>query len=488
MLPVAAVGVGRCRARVRRLRRRRHRPGRLDDLLRRLVPRGRAAPRLDGGRRDLPGHRDRDGRPGPGARARTRQRDREPGLGRQRQHGWASRPWPQHHRRPRRTRRAARGRRRGIPDRGARSRRRHACPALWLRRHEPPLEANRGGGPGARAPAVRRLVRLCRPALRTRGGHAGRSALPMSLLSVRDLVVRFRTEDGPVYAVNGVDLDLAEGETLGLVGESGSGKSVTSLAIIGLLPRPGGRVERGQVLFEGTDLTKLSEAALRRLRGKEIAMVFQDPMTSLNPVLSIEEQVVETITAHRRVRPEDARARAVELLDLVGIPRPQEQLRRYPHQFSGGMRQRVMIAIALALQPKLLIADEPTTALDVTVQAQILELIQKLTAESGTAVILISHDLGVVARTTQHVAVMYAGFVVESAGTSERCAPSTASRSPSTAGRPSASSASPGAGSRRSDARSCGSTGPRPVWCSSRGRTSPTPAARSFAGFGGGSR
>src|ERR671923_1172813 len=297
MLPVAAVGVGRCRARVRRLRRRRHRPGRLDDLLRRLVPRGRAAPRL-----------------------------------------------------------------------------------------------------------------------------------------------------------------------------------------------AGGRVERGQVLFEGTDLTKLSEATLRRLRGKEIAMVFQDPMTSLNPVLSIEEQVVETITAHRRVRPEDARARAVELLDLVGIPRPQEQLRRYPHQFSGGMRQRVMIAIALALQPKLLIADEPTTALDVTVQAQILELIQKLTAESGTAVILISHDLGVVARTTQHVAVMYAGFVVESAGTSERCAPSTASRSPSTAGRPSASSASPGAGSRRSDARSCGSTGPRPVWCSSRGRTSPTPAARSFAGFGGGSR
>jgi oligopeptide/dipeptide ABC transporter ATP-binding protein len=241
----------------------------------------------------------------------------------------------------------------------------------------------------------------------------------MSLLSVRDLVVRFRTEDGPVYAVNGVDVDLAEGETLGLVGESGSGKSVTSLAIIGLLPRPGGHVERGEVIFEGTDLTKLPETALRRLRGKEIAMVFQDPMTSLNPVLSIEEQVVETITAHQRVRPEVARARAVDLLDLVGIPRPQEQLSRYPHQFSGGMRQRVMIAIALALQPKLLIADEPTTALDVTVQAQILELIQKLTAESGTAVILISHDLGVVARTTQHVAVMYAGFVVESASTQE---------------------------------------------------------------------
>jgi oligopeptide transport system ATP-binding protein len=241
----------------------------------------------------------------------------------------------------------------------------------------------------------------------------------VNLLSIRDLVVRFRTEDGPVYAVNGVDLDLDEGETLGLVGESGSGKSVTSLAIIGLLPRPGGRIERGEIVFEGTDLTKLPETALRRLRGKEIAMVFQDPMTSLNPVLTIEEQVVETITAHQRVRAEDARARAVELLELVGIPRPQEQLRRYPHQFSGGMRQRVMIAIALALQPKLLIADEPTTALDVTVQAQILELMQTLTADSGTAVILISHDLGVVARTTQHVAVMYAGFVVESASTQE---------------------------------------------------------------------
>jgi oligopeptide transport system ATP-binding protein len=241
----------------------------------------------------------------------------------------------------------------------------------------------------------------------------------MSLLSVRDLVVRFRTEDGPVYAVNGVDLDLDEGQTVGLVGESGSGKSVTSLAIIGLLPRPAGRIERGEVEFEGTDLTKLPESALRRLRGKEIAMVFQDPMTSLNPVLTIEEQVVETITAHQRVRPEAARARAIELLELVGIPRPEEQLRRYPHQFSGGMRQRVMIAIALALQPKLLIADEPTTALDVTVQAQILELMQELTAESGTAVILISHDLGVVARTTQHVAVMYAGFVVESASTQE---------------------------------------------------------------------
>jgi len=241
----------------------------------------------------------------------------------------------------------------------------------------------------------------------------------VSLLSVQDLVVRFGTEDEPLYAVNGVDLQLDRGDTLGLVGESGSGKTVTSLAIIGLLPRPGGRIERGQIIFEGTDLAKLPETELRRLRGKEIAMVFQDPMTSLNPVLTIEEQVVETITAHQRVGAGRARSRAVELLELVGIPRPEEQLRRYPHQFSGGMRQRVMIAIALALQPKLLIADEPTTALDVTIQAQILELMQELTAESGTAVILISHDLGVVARTTQDVAVMYAGFVVESAPTPE---------------------------------------------------------------------
>ena len=239
------------------------------------------------------------------------------------------------------------------------------------------------------------------------------------LLSVRDLAVRFRTEDGPVYAVNGVDLELDEGETLGLVGESGSGKSVTSLAVIGLLPKPAGRVERGEILFQGRDVTKLPESELRRIRGKEIAMVFQDPMTSLNPVLTIEEQIVETIRAHQTVPAAQARARAVELLGLVGIPRPEEQLRRYPHQFSGGMRQRVMIAIALALRPRLLIADEPTTALDVTIQAQILELLEELTAESGTAVLLISHDLGIVARTTRRIAVMYAGFVVESAGTGE---------------------------------------------------------------------
>ncbi len=239
------------------------------------------------------------------------------------------------------------------------------------------------------------------------------------LLSVKDLVVRFRTHDGTVHAVNGVSFDLEEGETLGLVGESGCGKSVTNLAIMRLLPRPAGHIEGGKVLFDGTDLTTVSEATMRDLRGREIAMIFQDPMTSLNPVLTIEEQMVETIRAHRRVSVGDARARAIELLGMVGIPQPATRLRNYPHQFSGGMRQRVMIAMALALEPKLLIADEPTTALDVTIQAQVLELLQRLTAEQGTAVILITHDLGVVAGMTRRINVMYAGYVVETASTPE---------------------------------------------------------------------
>ena len=203
------------------------------------------------------------------------------------------------------------------------------------------------------------------------------------LLSVRDLVVRFRTHDGTVNAVNGVSFDLEEGETLGLVGESGCGKSVTNLAIMHLLPQPAGRIEGGQVLFEGVDLTTLSESDIRLIRGSEIAMIFQDPMTSLNPVLTIEEQLVETIRAHRKVSPADARTRAIELLGMVGIPEPASRLKSYPHQFSGGMRQRVMIAMALALEPKLLIADEPTTALDVTIQAQMLELLQRLTSGAG---------------------------------------------------------------------------------------------------------
>jgi oligopeptide transport system ATP-binding protein len=239
------------------------------------------------------------------------------------------------------------------------------------------------------------------------------------LLSVQGLVVRFRTHDGAVHAVNDVSFDLDEGETLGLVGESGCGKSVTNLAMMRLLPQPAGRIEGGKVLFDGVDLTSLPEADMRELRGSEIAMIFQDPMSSLNPVLRIEEQMVETIRAHKQVSPADARARAIELLTMVGIAEPAARLRNYPHQFSGGMRQRVMIAMALALEPKLLIADEPTTALDVTIQAQMLELLERLTAEQGTAVILITHDLGVVAGMTRRINVMYAGFVVEAATTAE---------------------------------------------------------------------
>jgi oligopeptide transport system ATP-binding protein len=241
----------------------------------------------------------------------------------------------------------------------------------------------------------------------------------MSLLSIRDLVVRFRTHDGTVFAVNGVSFDLDEGETLGLVGESGCGKSVTNLALMRLLPMPAGHIDGGKVIFNGEDLLTLDESDMRDLRGKEIAMIFQDPMTSLNPVLTVQEQMVETIQAHRRVSKSEARARTLELLGMVGIPQPEARLKNFPHQFSGGMRQRVMIAMALALEPKLLIADEPTTALDVTIQAQVLELLSRLAAEHGTAVILITHDLGVVAGMTQRINVMYAGYVVEAATTKD---------------------------------------------------------------------
>jgi oligopeptide transport system ATP-binding protein len=241
----------------------------------------------------------------------------------------------------------------------------------------------------------------------------------MPLLSVDDLVVRFRTRDGTIHAVNGVSFELEEGERLGLVGESGCGKSVTNLAIIRLLPKPAGRIEGGRVLFDGQDLARLSEADVRDIRGSDIAMIFQDPMTSLNPVLTVEEQVVETIQAHRKASSEEARARAIELLGMVGIPKPEARLKDFPHQFSGGMRQRVMIAMALALEPKLLIADEPTTALDVTIQAQVLDLLRNLTTERGTALVLITHDLGVVAGMTQRINVMYAGFIVETATTED---------------------------------------------------------------------
>jgi oligopeptide/dipeptide ABC transporter ATP-binding protein len=241
----------------------------------------------------------------------------------------------------------------------------------------------------------------------------------VALLSVEDLVVRFRTHEGTIHAVNGVTFELEEGERLGLVGESGCGKSVTNLAIIRLLPKPAGRIERGRVIFEGQDIVVMREEEVRDIRGSSIAMIFQDPMTSLNPVLTIQEQMVETIQAHRKVSKDNARARAIELLEMVGIPNPADRLKSFPHQFSGGMRQRVMIAMALALEPKLLIADEPTTALDVTIQAQVLELLSTLTTESTTALILITHDLGVVAGMTQRINVMYAGFIVETATTAD---------------------------------------------------------------------
>jgi len=241
----------------------------------------------------------------------------------------------------------------------------------------------------------------------------------MALLSVEELVVRFRTRDGTIHAVNGVSFDLEEGERLGLVGESGCGKSVTNLAIIRLLPKPAGRIEGGSVLFDGQDLVRLDESDIRDIRGRDIAMIFQDPMTSLNPVLTVEEQMVETIVAHRKLSKREARGRAIELLGMVGIPQAEKRLKNFPHQFSGGMRQRVMIAMALALEPKLMIADEPTTALDVTIQAQVLELISRLTSETGTSLILITHDLGVVAGMTDRINVMYAGFIVETATTGD---------------------------------------------------------------------
>ena len=239
------------------------------------------------------------------------------------------------------------------------------------------------------------------------------------LLRVEDLVVRFSTHEATVYAVNGISFELQAGETLGLVGESGCGKSVTSLALTRLLPKPAGRIERGRVLFGGRDLLAISDEELRKVRGDEIAMVFQDPLTSLNPVLNIETQLTEGMLLHEKISRAAAADRATELLAMVGIPDGRKRLKNYPHQLSGGMRQRVMIAMALALKPRLLIADEPTTALDVTIQAQVIEVIRQLTQQAGTAVLIITHDLGVVADITQRIAVMYAGFIVETATTDE---------------------------------------------------------------------
>jgi oligopeptide/dipeptide ABC transporter ATP-binding protein len=233
------------------------------------------------------------------------------------------------------------------------------------------------------------------------------------LMEVKDLAVRFYTQEGIVYAVNGVSYTLNEGETLGVVGESGSGKSVHSLAIMGLIPNPPGKIESGQVIFQGRDLLKLSKEQMRLVRGAEIAMVFQDPMTSLNPVLTVGTQITEALKLHLGMNQSQADKRAAELLDMVGIPDARRRLKNYPHQFSGGMRQRVMIAMALSCNPKLLIADEPTTALDVTIQAQIIELVKQLRDELGMAMIWITHDLGVVAGIADTLNVMYGGRIVE---------------------------------------------------------------------------
>jgi oligopeptide/dipeptide ABC transporter ATP-binding protein len=260
---------------------------------------------------------------------------------------------------------------------------------------------------------------VVRPAAVSPGTTDAGGVSETPLLEVDDLHVRFPTPEGTVFAVNGISLFLDVGETLGLVGESGSGKSVTSLALMRLLPPPPAAQVQGRIRIGDRDIARLSERQMQAVRGRDMAMVFQDPMTSLNPVLRIGEQIEETIRAHRRIDAPAARARAGELLGLVGIPDATRQLDRYPHEFSGGMRQRVMIAIALALEPALLIADEPTTALDVTIQAQVLELLHELTARIGTAVLLITHDLGVVARMTRRVGVMYAGTIVEAATTAE---------------------------------------------------------------------
>jgi oligopeptide transport system ATP-binding protein len=238
------------------------------------------------------------------------------------------------------------------------------------------------------------------------------------LLSVEDLRVRFTTDRGHVYAVNGISFAVARGETLGLVGESGCGKSVTSLAVLGLLSR-NGEVTNGRAIFDGRDLIGLSDSQLRKVRGREVGMIFQDPMTSLNPVLTIGRQLREAIETHMGLDRGEAAARAAELLDQVGIPSAKARLRDYPHQFSGGMRQRAMIAMALACSPKLLIADEPTTALDVTIQAQILDLLRTLVAEYDSALILITHDLGVVAGMCSRVAVMYGGLLMETGSTEQ---------------------------------------------------------------------
>jgi peptide/nickel transport system ATP-binding protein len=239
------------------------------------------------------------------------------------------------------------------------------------------------------------------------------------LLEIRDLKTYFRTDDGPVQAVDGVDLTIDRGETLGVVGESGCGKTVTAMTTMKLIAMPPGYIAGGQILWQGRDLVPLDAAEMRQIRAREIAIIFQEPMTSLNPVYTIGEQIAEVVRLHERLNRKDALDKTVEMLRLVKIPNPERRVRDYPHQFSGGMRQRVMVAMALSCNPKLLIADEPTTALDVTIQAQILELLGEMKARFGMAVMLITHAMGVVAETAQRVVVMYAGKVVEEAPVAE---------------------------------------------------------------------
>jgi oligopeptide/dipeptide ABC transporter ATP-binding protein len=240
-----------------------------------------------------------------------------------------------------------------------------------------------------------------------------------TLLEVRNLNTTFQTGSGVVRAVDGVSWDIQPGETVALVGESGCGKSVSALSVMRLVSEPAGRIESGEILYKGRDLLKLSEEEMRRVRGREIGMIFQEPMTSLNPVLSIGRQLTEGLEIHLKMKPAEAQARAVELLGMVGIPDAARRLAQYPHHFSGGMRQRMMIAMALACNPSLILADEPTTALDVTIQAQILELMKDLARRLGVAMLIITHNLGVVARYADRVNVMYAGRIIERASAAE---------------------------------------------------------------------
>ncbi len=240
-----------------------------------------------------------------------------------------------------------------------------------------------------------------------------------NILEIRDLRTYFQTEDGTVKAVDGIDFELKRGETLGIVGESGSGKSVTNLSVIRLIPDPPGKIVSGEIIFDGQDILLLPTEEVRKIRGKRIAMIFQDPMTSLNPFMRISKQLMELTELHLGYTKDQAYEHAIKMLEMVGIPDARSRVDSYPHEFSGGMRQRVMIAMALSCEPELLIADEPTTALDVTIQAQILELIKSLKQKTGTSVILITHDLGVVAGMTDHIIVMYAGKVFEQARTAE---------------------------------------------------------------------